>query len=139
MKLTDKNFCPYVKDASTALRIMYLCKKTNKICPKVEYDSGKALPSRSFIKNGCPLNEKEEVVETPVIEVTEEVIEEPIVEIVEEVIEETTEELTEVIEEIVEEKIEEPVVEEIKIEEAQEVKPKTNTNNNRKRKSNKKK
>lgn len=135
MKLTDKNFCPYVKDASTALRIMYLCKKTNKICPKVEYDSGKALPSRSFIKNGCPLNEKEEVVETPVIEVTEEVIEEPIVEIVEEVIEETTEELTEV----VEEKVEEPVVEEIKIEEAQEVKPKTNTNNNRKRKSNKKK
>lgn len=135
MKLTDKNFCPYVKDASTALRIMYLCKKTNKICPKVEYDSGKALPSRSFIKNGCPLNEKEEVVETPVIEVTEEVIEEPIVEIVEEVIEETTEELTEV----VGEKVEEPVVEEIKIEEAQEVKPKTNTNNNRKRKSNKKK
>lgn len=135
MKLTDKNFCPYIKDASTALRIMYLCKKTNKICPKVEYDSGKALPSRSFIKNGCPLNEKEEVVETPVIEVTEEVIEEPIVEIVEEVIEETTEELTEV----VEEKVEEPVVEEIKIEEAQEVKPKTNTNNNRKRKSNKKK
>ena len=61
--LTINNFCPYVKNASDSLRTTYVCKKTGQICPRVDYSSGKALPSKLFIKNGCPLIEEKQIIE----------------------------------------------------------------------------
>lgn len=61
MNLTESNFCPYIENSSTPVRLMYLCKKTGKLCPQIEYNNGKPLPKTHFIKNGCPLNKKEEV------------------------------------------------------------------------------
>ena len=55
MKLTKSNFCPNIKDESTAIRICYVCEKTEKICPRVNYSSGEALPDRFFEHNGCSL------------------------------------------------------------------------------------
>lgn len=58
MKLTSSNFCQYVKDESTNLKTVYTCKRTGEICPKVDYRTGKPLPSNSFIKNGCQINKQ---------------------------------------------------------------------------------
>ena len=61
MRLTENNFCPFVENSSTPLKIMYTCKKTGKLCQKIEYSINGVTPKQSFIKNGCILNKKEEV------------------------------------------------------------------------------
>lgn len=145
--LTDKNFCKNIKNTSDSMRTIYVCKKTGKICPKVDYSSGKALPSRQFIKNGCPLLEEVEevVVEVTPVQVVEEVKKETKknTKVVEEEVVITPEVTEEVVEEVKEETI--TTTEEIQVEaevQAEEVvkEPVKKTNNyNRKRKSNNKK
>lgn len=80
MDLTKQNFCPNIKNDSDSLRTRYICELNGKICPKVDYSSGKALPSAFFLKDGCDLLKVEE----PKIEVQpEEIV--PEIEIVEDV------------------------------------------------------
>ena len=80
MKLTTNNFCPNVKDESTAIRICYVCKSTGKICPRVDYSSGSALPDRVFMNSGCPLLVKEDT--KKVKPVKEEIVEKSIEKVV---------------------------------------------------------
>ena len=61
MRLTENNFCPFVENSSTPLKLMYTCKKTGKLCPMVDYSTGNASPKFAFIKKGCALNKKEEI------------------------------------------------------------------------------
>ena len=80
MEITKKTFCTNIKNVSDGLRISYICEKTGRVCPKLDYSSGKPLPSKLFIKNGCPLmkEENEQIVEEvkeEVIEATEEIAE----------------------------------------------------------------
>lgn len=135
MNLTVNNFCKNIKNVSDAMRTVYVCKKTGKVCPKVDYSSGKALPSKYFVKSGCALNIEEEIVAQEVnTEIVEEVVE----------VEEKNNTI-DTMEEIVAEAIEE--MQEIKVEEITdevvEVKPefvKTQNNNyTRKKKQNNKK
>lgn len=121
MELTRENFCPNVKNVSTLMRTTYICNLSGKVCPKVDYRSGKALPSNTFIKNGCPLIEKE----SEQIEEVKEKVEEPKKEIVEDVKEEIIEPVVATAEEIIEKPIQ------------QDNKPKTN--NYKKKKTNNKK
>ena len=60
MKLTEKNFCPNIKDVSDNMRTAYFCKITKKICPKVSYSSGEPLPSKQFLEHSCSLLNKDE-------------------------------------------------------------------------------
>ena len=125
MEITKKTFCTNIKNISDGLRTSYICEKTGRVCSKLDYSSGKPLPSKLFMKNGCPLmkEENEQIVE----EVKEEVIEAPVVEapVVEAV--DATEEIAESIVATVEE--------EKKV--TQQNKPRTN--NYKKKKSNNKK
>lgn len=123
MELTEKNFCPNIKNMSTMMKISYVCKKTGRICPKVDYSSGKALPSKFFVKNGCPLmkEENEQIIEE-VKEVVKEIpAEEPVSE---NVLEESAKPVVATIEKVEEKPI-------------QQSKPKTN--NYKKKKTNNKK
>lgn len=120
MEITKKTFCTNIRNISDGLRTSYICEKTGRVCPKLDYSSGKPLPSKLFMKNGCPLmkEKSEQIVE----EVKEEVVEVPVVEAVE-----ATEEIAESIVATVEE--------EKKV--TQQNKPRTN--NYKKKKSNNKK
>ena len=131
MQLTEKNFCPNIKDLSTSLKLNYICKVTGKLCPKVDYSSGKALPSKLFIKNGCPLNKKEEeqIVEE-VKKVKEEVKKTPTKK---EAVQSVAEAIEEPIKEVVLEDIQKEVIEEVKKENTQQNKAKTNNYSCKKR------
>lgn len=122
MEITKKTFCTNIRNISDGLRTSYICEKTGRVCPKLDYSSGKPLPSKLFMKNGCPLikEENEQIIE----EIKEATIA-PVVEIVE---------ATEVKEEIAE-SIVATVEKEKKV--TQQNKPKTN--NYKKKKSNNKK
>lgn len=123
MELTVKNFCPNIKNASDSMRTVYICKLTNKVCPKVDYSSGKPLPSKFFVKNGCQLikEENEQVVEKKETKkAIEKIIEEPVNEVVEE------------IKEVVKEPVEE-------VEKKKTTYNKPKTNNYKKKSNNKKK
>ena len=52
MEITKKTFCTNIKNVSDGLRISYICEKTGRVCPKLDYSSGKPLPSKLFMKNG---------------------------------------------------------------------------------------
>lgn len=80
MEITKKTFCTNIRNISDGLRTSYICEKTGRVCPKLDYSSGKPLPSKLFIKNGCPLikEENEQIIEeikeaiiAPVVETTE--------------------------------------------------------------------
>ena len=94
MELTANSFCPNVKNISDSMRTAYICKLTGKICPKVDYSSGKALPSKYFVQNGCLLLVKEE--EKQIVEEVKEVVEK---------VETTQKKAEEPVNEIVEEKV----------------------------------
>lgn len=56
-----KYFCDNLELKKEALKIAYVCKVTNKICPYVKYSvDGEASPDVLFTKKGCGLNKKEE-------------------------------------------------------------------------------
>lgn len=122
MEITKKTFCTNIRNISDGLRTSYICEKTGRVCPKLDYSSGKPLPSKLFMKNGCPLikEENEQIIE----EIKEATIA-PVVETVE-----TTEVKEEIAESIVA-----TVEKEKKV--TQQNKPKTN--NYKKKKSNNKK
>lgn len=57
----SKYFCDNLRLQKDALRIAYICKITNKICPKVRYSvTGEATPDVLFIKKGCGIIKKSE-------------------------------------------------------------------------------
>lgn len=122
MKITKKTFCTNIRNISDGLRTSYICEKTGRVCPKLDYSSGKPLPSKLFMKNGCPLIKEEN---EQIIEEIKEAIIAPVVETVE-----TTEVKEEIAESIVA-----TVEKEKKV--TQQNKPKTN--NYKKKKSNNKK
>lgn len=122
MEITKKTFCTNIKNISDGLRTSYICEKTGRVCPKLDYSSGKPLPSKLFMKNGCPLIKEEN---EQIIEEIKEAIIAPVVETVE-----TTEVKEEIAESIVA-----TVEKEKKV--TQQNKPKTN--NYKKKKSNNKK
>ena len=122
MEITKKTFCTNIKNVSDGLRTSYICEKTGRVCPKLDYSSGKPLPSKLFMKNGCPLIKEEN---EQIIEEIKEAIIAPVVETVE-----TTEVKEEIAESIVA-----TVEKEKKV--TQQNKPKTN--NYKKKKSNNKK
>lgn len=122
MEITKKTFCTNIKNISDGLRTSYICEKTGRVCPKLDYSSGKPLPSKLFMKNGCPLIKEEN---EQIIEEIKEAIIAPVVETVE-----TTEIKEEIAESIVA-----TVEKEKKV--TQQNKPKTN--NYKKKKSNNKK
>ena len=122
MEITKKTFCTNIKNVSDGLRTSYICEKTGRVCPKLDYSSGKPLPSKLFMKNGCPLIKEEN---EQIIEEIKEAIIVPVVETVE-----TTEIKEEIAESIVA-----TVEKEKKV--TQQNKPKTN--NYKKKKSNNKK
>ena len=122
MEITKKTFCTNIKNISDGLRTSYICEKTGRVCPKLDYSSGKPLPSKLFMKNGCPLIKEEN---EQIIEEIKEAIIAPVVETVE-----TTEIKEEIAESIVA-----TVEEEKKV--TQQNKPRTN--NYKKKKSNNKK
>ena len=59
MEITKKTFCTNIRNISDGLRTSYICEKTGRVCPKLDYSSGKPLPSKLFMKNGCPLMKEE--------------------------------------------------------------------------------
>ncbi len=122
MEITKKTFCTNIRNISDGLRTSYICEKTGRVCPKLDYSSGKPLPSKLFMKNGCPLIKEEN---EQIIEEIKETIIAPVVETVE-----TTEVKEEIAESIVA-----TVEKEKKV--TQQNKPKTN--NYKKKKSNNKK
>lgn len=122
MEITKKTFCTNIRNISDGLRTSYICEKTGRVCPKLDYSSGKPLPSKLFMKNGCPLIKEEN---EQIIEEIKEAIIVPVVETVE-----TTEIKEEIAESIVA-----TVEKEKKV--TQQNKPKTN--NYKKKKSNNKK
>lgn len=122
MEITKKTFCTNIRNISDGLRTSYICEKTGRVCPKLDYSSGKPLPSKLFMKNGCPLIKEEN---EQIIEEIKEAIIAPVVETVE-----TTEVKEEIAESIVA-----TVEKEKKV--TQQNKPKTN--NYKKKKSNNKK
>lgn len=65
MEITKKTFCTNIRNISDGLRTSYICEKTGRVCPKLDYSSGKPLPSKLFMKNGCPLikEENEQIIE----------------------------------------------------------------------------
>ena len=80
MEITKKTFCTNIRNISDGLRTSYICEKTGRDCPKLDYSSGKPLPSKLFMKNGCPLikEENEQIIQeikeatiAPVVETVE--------------------------------------------------------------------
>lgn len=102
-----KYFCDNLTLKKEALRIAYLCRITNKVCPHVRYSvDGEASPDVLFTKKGCGLDKKEE---------SKSIVKEKVEEKV------TVEKVREEIE---------TKVEEIKVEEAKDIEEVTNVINN---------
>lgn len=70
-----KYFCENLVLNKEALRMAYICKKTNKVCPRVRYGArGEASPDVLYKLRGCEYNKKEETVENKNIKKQEEAI-----------------------------------------------------------------
>lgn len=129
MDLTPNNFCPYIRNESDQLRLYYACSKTGKLCPHIDYRTGKARVGMAFLKNGCSLNkekiveEKKEKIKKIVKEETIKTIEPENIDIKEEVVE----------------VVENTESENINVKPSQNSQPRNNTQPQRKKKNNNRK
>lgn len=73
----QKYFCEHLKKVTEGLKMSYICKKTNKVCPMVKYGyNAEAIPNIYFTTVGCELlkeknvNKEEKIVEVKKDEIT---------------------------------------------------------------------
>lgn len=126
MDLTPNNFCPYIRNESNQLRLYYACSKTGKLCPHIDYRTGKARVGMAFLKNGCSLN-KEKIIEEKK-EKAKKIVKEEVIKTIEPKNTDVKEEVAEIVETIESENV--------NVKPSQNSQPRNNTQPQRKKRNN---